>query len=384
MTQVNLTARCAPIAIAAILALGSTPGIAQEAQIPPATAPTAAVPAPSPTFQSPPIMQSPVDPAPQATPTAATSPRYVSTPTVQNVPDPEPVETTEKNDPAPTAARSTTERAAAPAAPRAETSSVRQSSPTASVSVGRESNAVETTEPENYASIPEYNPTVALPEEPAPEIADSGSENGLIGLLAAALIGLIPIGLAIAAVVWWRRRSRPVAEAPRPTAQLAGTRAKSPPVAPAPEPVRATPARDPVFTRTDIVRPPMAPLAPAGAALGGVALAERVGSQEARQSERSYNEPEVPSDDVRNPQEEGASSTIAKPIWNDRPSNRAVTLPAHAPADPTQRRALIERMVDAAPDRANPFTSRKARAKRARLILASLGRDFGSAKPAFG
>jgi len=38
-------------------------------------------------------------------------------------------------------------------------------------------------------------------------------------------------------------------------------------------------------------------------------------------------------------------------------------------------------MIAAKPDRANPFRSRGARAKRARLILQSLGRDFEKRKP---
>ena len=38
-------------------------------------------------------------------------------------------------------------------------------------------------------------------------------------------------------------------------------------------------------------------------------------------------------------------------------------------------------MIDAKPDRANPFTDRKARMRRARLILQSLGRKFDGARP---
>ena len=49
--------------------------------------------------------------------------------------------------------------------------------------------------------------------------------------------------------------------------------------------------------------------------------------------------------------------------------------PARVPAGPVptgaERQALIERMVAAAPDAANPFHSRKTRRKRARIILAS-------------
>ena len=38
-------------------------------------------------------------------------------------------------------------------------------------------------------------------------------------------------------------------------------------------------------------------------------------------------------------------------------------------------------MINARPDRANPFASHKARAKRARLILQSIGTRFTDRKP---
>ncbi len=38
-------------------------------------------------------------------------------------------------------------------------------------------------------------------------------------------------------------------------------------------------------------------------------------------------------------------------------------------------------MVDAEPDKANPFTNRRARLRRARLILQSIGRKFETAQP---
>lgn len=50
----------------------------------------------------------------------------------------------------------------------------------------------------------------------------------------------------------------------------------------------------------------------------------------------------------------------------------ATTTAAVAPASPSEREALLDRMVAAAPDAANPFTSRKARRRRARLILQSM------------
>ena len=59
----------------------------------------------------------------------------------------------------------------------------------------------------------------------------------------------------------------------------------------------------------------------------------------------------------------------------------AVALPQELPESYEEREALFYRMVEARPDRANPFTDRKARMKRARLIMQSIGRDFGEAAP---
>ncbi|HTN13536.1 MAG TPA: hypothetical protein VL094_01895 [Sphingomonadaceae bacterium] len=60
---------------------------------------------------------------------------------------------------------------------------------------------------------------------------------------------------------------------------------------------------------------------------------------------------------------------------------RAVELPRAVPASFEERDALLKRMLDARPDRANPFRSRRARLKRARLILQSIGRKFERADP---
>src|SRR5690606_4726323 len=59
----------------------------------------------------------------------------------------------------------------------------------------------------------------------------------------------------------------------------------------------------------------------------------------------------------------------------------SVALPRRLPDSYEEREALFRRLVDAKPDRANPFTDRKARMKRARLIMQSIGRDFGDARP---
>lgn len=59
----------------------------------------------------------------------------------------------------------------------------------------------------------------------------------------------------------------------------------------------------------------------------------------------------------------------------------SVALPRKMPESFEERNALIERMVAAKPDRANPFTSPVQRRKRAKLILQSLGRDFSDGEP---
>lgn len=64
-----------------------------------------------------------------------------------------------------------------------------------------------------------------------------------------------------------------------------------------------------------------------------------------------------------------------------RTNGAAVPLPARRPESYEERSALLQRMIEARPDRANPFTDRKARMRRARLILQSLGRKFDGATP---
>lgn len=60
-----------------------------------------------------------------------------------------------------------------------------------------------------------------------------------------------------------------------------------------------------------------------------------------------------------------------------------VPLPSSPPTSYAERDSLLRRLVDAKPDRANPFKSPAARARRARLIIQSLGRNFEDRKPRF-
>jgi hypothetical protein len=58
-----------------------------------------------------------------------------------------------------------------------------------------------------------------------------------------------------------------------------------------------------------------------------------------------------------------------------------VPLPARMPTTFAERDALLKRLIAAPPDKANPFTSPRARARRAKLILQSLDRRFQTRKP---
>lgn len=64
-----------------------------------------------------------------------------------------------------------------------------------------------------------------------------------------------------------------------------------------------------------------------------------------------------------------------------RASGDPIPLPGAMPQTFEERDALLKELVAAKPDRANPFTSTRARARRAKLIIQSLGSDFSKRKP---
>lgn len=68
-----------------------------------------------------------------------------------------------------------------------------------------------------------------------------------------------------------------------------------------------------------------------------------------------------------------AESKHYKPLAN---TGASVPLPAEKPATMEGRTELLDRLTNAKPDRANPFVTYKARRRRARLILQSIGRKF--------
>ncbi|MBD3773991.1 MAG: hypothetical protein IE921_10475 [Rhodobacteraceae bacterium] len=174
----------------------------------------------------------------------------------------------------------------------------------------------------------------ATVERPLEATASEGQGSDMM-LLAALLAGGIPLLLALGALVYWRRRSRP--------ATVSERAAIVPLVA---EPLRRDGTAEPTVTYE-----------PMGAEVSAL------------------DQPTAPASAFVEPTSPWPTPTTAN---GERP---AVELPLVAPSDPQAREALLRRMTEAEPDRANPFTSFKARRKRARLILQSLGRKFERRKP---
>lgn len=321
--------RSAPIAIAAMLALGISPGIAQTAQPPeptgaaepivlqlpvdapaeePAPAPGATAvstsPTPEPTTVSKPVVQ-PVPPPPialdlPAAEAEAEEPAAAATQTAQNTTAAEPVEAVAAREPAPAPAPETRSVTAADAA---------SDSPAVT--------SAETEEAPVAAPLPVSEPApVAAAEMTNPEPI-AGPD--WIAFIALALAGLIPLTLAFLAFAWFRRRSHRVS---RHETVALETQAEDDPATPVAEP-----------------EPPV----------------EREPAPAHKSPLESY---------------QGLPN-----------GGGAVTLPTAIPETFEERDALLKRMIAAEPDRANPFRSTKARAKRARLILQSLGRKFDDEKP---
>jgi hypothetical protein len=305
MTHTTHLTRSAGIAIAAALAIGSTPSLAQMAPEPmPAPAePVLAFP------QSPPPAAEPVLVIPQTPPPAEQPAPTVVLPT--ELPDEAAVAEAE---PAPVrgaAAPPSPQRATTPAA----TPAVTPAEPAAEAAPLVAEEPVLPSVIESEPIVP-FTAAVAPVGETFVEPA-SGPTTALLVIVGA----LMAIGLAIWGFVAIGRRRT----VDRKAAAISRRSAVTPP-APHPEPIAAEtiPAAPPVAP-TRIDRPTPAPsMAHSGA---------------------------------------------------------SVPLPRTMPATFEEREALIRRMVAAKPDRANPFTAPLQRRRRARLILQSLGRDFGEARP---
>lgn len=282
MTQMHITLRTAPAAIAAVLALSGLPAHAQD------VAPTIVLPDVS-------------------TITEAPAPEVVSAPVVQAVPvAPEPAEAAPVAAPAPAAER-----------PRVATRTVVVPAPVVPAPVEAVVDPVPSTAP--IEAVEAIQPEAMMPVDAGTvETDDDGAIAPFLG--GAAAIGLGLLGLA----AFRRRKTRAAAEAV------------------------------PVIVKPRLADP--APLAdPAIAAVTEV--------------------PHATVSDIR------PAARFEQPQGALPNRGAAVALPQVAPTDYEERTALLRRMVEARPDRANPFVHRKARMRRARLILQSLGYDFADRDP---
>ncbi|MGZ5807658.1 MAG: hypothetical protein ACXWIV_11035 [Croceibacterium sp.] len=165
----------------------------------------------------------------------------------------------------------------------------------------------------------ESTTTAIAPPPPAAEPTPVQTNN-VIGTLGLALLGLLALAILAAGLLFLRRRH------PVVTDTVEDPLATSPVVE---EPIVEEPVAEPVAAAMPVAAPTMI-------------------------HRRDIN-----------------------PVAGALPSNgAAVDLPAKLPETHEERTALFERMVDARPDKANPFTDRHARMRRARLIMQSLGVTF--------
>lgn len=266
--------------------------------------------------------EQPVIVLPDTAPTTTTSvPAATATPApVIVLPDPEPVTTLPANEAAPTDS-ATREAAPAPVVASRATPAREVSRPVvdAVAATPVESNSESATS-EEIAPLPAASAETIAANRAALEPVPAPVEDASSAALLLALLGVGGVGLA-AFFLMRRRRKEPVPTIERP--HVANATVASPPVL----------DRDPVVTTHDAA-PSATVIAPA-----------------------------IP--------------TRAAALSN----GAAVELPREAPNTFAERDSLLKRMIAARPDRANPFRSPKARAKRARLILQSLNMNFHDRKP---
>lgn len=300
----TLLARCAPVAIAASVALPSIPALSQEAAtaqpviVLPETAPPPAASAPAPAIVLP-------DPVSSAAPPAA----------AQDVAAARTAPVSETR--APRAATRTTV---------AERRDVAPSQPAPLAAAPADASTVEAA-PMSAAIPPAAVPVEQVAAEPAVTTttnSESTNEIALAGLLG--LLGLGAVG-GVAYAASRRRRNRALDRQYEPDID---------------EAVVVTPAA--IETAPQVTAPAFA--APAATSFTAA--------------------PVVP-----------ARSATRVPLASGDP----VALPAELPDSFEERDALLKELVAAEPDKANPFTSPRARARRAKLIMQSLGRNFASRKP---
>jgi hypothetical protein len=352
--------RSAPIAIAAMLALGPTHAGAQDVTV------TAA-----PTAQQPPMVL-PVDPIPVPAPTSAAEPRYEPSPTVQSVP----VETaTAEPEPSSAAATTAPSRTTTPssrnvAASTQRVSNASRATPSTPAGASTQTAPVAATDLSSESPIGSevIVPPLAMPENSAvsTDPVDTPEQAGMdwTAMIALAMLGLIPVSVIALAVIWWRRRSsvardmRASDAAPLTASRIAAER----------EPRTAMP-RPPIFDREPIVG--------AEARTPSPALPDATYSPPVTKWEPAGSVTTLDRAPVEAPVE------ARKPVDRSAflPRDGKVILPDAVPETFEERDRLMRGLVAQEPDAANPFRSGRARARRARLIIQSLGRKFESATP---
>lgn len=329
----------ATAAISAVLALGSTPAVAQEAAPAVQIAPPAVAPAVPETTTAP--ATAPSVTAPAAAPAPAIVLPDVSAAT-QSAPRPAPAAQAETATPVRNRAR-----AAETAAPRrtaavAATAQSAQAPARATASVpAAPASATPAERPRaSSANILNDGPArpAAAPAAPRPATQPAGSDDGIPGEALAGLLALLGIGaVGFAAMSSRRRRDEADDVVYADKAVMA-------------EPIRSEPIRD-------------AELAKRPAAVFGTP--EPV----TQSADMRYDFAPARGDAGDTQVIERAPMAITPPIAPTERTRPASAMPTSMPATSDERTDLLDRMVDAEPDEANPFTSRKSRRKRARLLL---------------
>ena len=386
MMRTAYLTRCAPIAIAAMAALPSTSAMAQDAA--PVAAPAVAqtpvivLPAPAPTTAAQPARPTTVQSTAPATTANIPSATNTSAPIViANPPSGDPASqtaTAQASSPSPAVAVPTnTPRAAAPvAAQAAEPAAAPRARAAAPAQQARARSAAPAVEQNQPAAAPVAEPAMAdmavasedplmaptdnalaapmAAEAPMPEAAaaapiEDGSSQALWLALAGALgLGVIGAGIAFDR----RRRTRVLTLGGQQQATLVDT---LPMLRQQPAAMTPTPQTEPQVAPEPLAyEPGYAPQAE-----GAVTTHAEIFDTTARMA---------------------IATPTSKPAATGS-SQGTVVLPQEVPESFEERDALLKQMVAARPDKANPFRSGKARARRARLIMQSIEESFEKRKP---
>ena len=318
MTHINRSLLCATAAIAAALALPATPLAAQS--LDPSTD-AAASTQPQPVAPAPAASPAPTIDVPDVAAEPAASGASADVQPAPEAPAPSTTTTTTRvTAPAPTmrsTSRSTTTRTTTvthSTAPGA-------AAPVAAVPLAVPPAANDTAAPADTVLPPDTTDAAPAIAANPDTVAQPNQPRGITGTMGVLALGLLALIIALVAFMVFRRRS-PMETEVIETPATAHTLAEPPEPAPVTEPV-ATSEAAVMATPTMLKRRDAAPV-------------------------------------------RGAL----------RSAGASVDLPAKLPDSYEERSALLDKMVEARPDKANPFTDRRQRMHRARLIMQSLGVTF--------